>query len=128
MAIADFLDRVRRLPNRLNEAWRRGFWYSEGLDPNKMSKEAHTALTMTTGGRKGPKQREIDEKMQKYNQVEERCRPMLEKLQNAQSDNERRQRMVALNYCMGQIICPEEAKRFKSVRIGLFSMSCKVVR
>ena len=80
-----------------------------------MSKETHTALTMSTGGRQSIKQREIDEKMKKYHQVEEKCRPLLEKLENSQSDNEHRQRMVALNYCMGQIVCPEDAKRFKTV-------------
>eukprot|EP01138_Halocafeteria_seosinensis_P004030 gb/GECG01004121.1/.p1 GENE.gb/GECG01004121.1/~~gb/GECG01004121.1/.p1 ORF type:complete len:435 (+),score=77.65 gb/GECG01004121.1/:1-1305(+) len=111
----DVFDRARLLPTRLKDAWQRGFWYSEGLDPNTMSTETHTALTMSTGGRKGIKQREIDEKMQKFHQVEEKCRPLLDKLENSNSDNERRQRMVALNYCMGQIVCPEDAKRFKKL-------------
>jgi hypothetical protein len=47
-----------------------------------------------------------------WDAVDSKCRPLLDGLKGAKSEDERRSASVALNYCMGRALCPGEASAF----------------
>ena len=47
-----------------------------------------------------------------WKKLDDKCKPLLEALKNAKTEEDRRSRHISLNYAMGRELCPVEAKSF----------------
>lgn len=103
------LDRLRRFPERALAALRRPRFVAEGIDPSRAEKEEGPThgegLSVTAA----------PPATNKWAAVDAKCKPLLSRLQAAGDEGERRSAQVALNYCMGRELCPEEAGGFMRV-------------
>jgi hypothetical protein len=125
---ADFFDRVTAFPGRALAAFRRPRFAAEGLDPSKAPKEeeqapqyssekhsdaSKAAAAASSSGAAPSAAGGID-----WAAVDIKCGPLLDKLQKAGADDDRRSASIALNYCMGRQLCPNEAGAFMKVLEG----------
>jgi len=113
-------DRLRRFPERAAAALRRPRFFAEGIDPASApppEKAAACAAGPDSGAAPGaaapvaaaaaaPSPEEA-----KWAEMDAKCAPLLSALKAA-PEAERAGRAVALNYCMGRVLCPAEAATY----------------
>ena len=132
--VTSLIDRLRLFPQRAVEAWGRPKFRAEGLDPAKAPKEAaalsmlHSSNTISdnssSSSSSSSASNSSDAKAGKRTlaaaeaedpelaAVNARCRPHLESLRTASSEEARQSAHVALTYCMATTFCPSQADRF----------------
>jgi cytochrome c heme-lyase len=110
-AIEDFtslIDRLRLFPERTLAALSRPRFTADGIDPSKQTAEV-TAAAAAAPAYSSAQHSDagID-----WKKLDDKCKPLLDALKNAKTEEERRSRHIALNYAMGRELCPVEAKSF----------------
>ena len=140
-AINDFssaLHRLQRLPTRLAQAWARPRFVAEGIDPSKADPalveeakrhvcESNKAAASANAGEVmilaapappplhtlpvPPPPAPLSAAERKWADMDAQCAPLLHALKTS-TDGDRAGRHVALNYCMGRVLCPDEAGDF----------------
>lgn len=128
--IGAIMDRLRRFPERAWDAIRRPKFFAEGLDPAKAPKEAaafalHSSDNLKKDGHGGAAAAaapvavapvavapapSADEGA--FRLVDTKCRPKLDALVNAPSDEARSTAHVDFTHCMASLLCPTEASAF----------------
>ncbi len=119
-SLGSVMDRLRRFPARALAALRRPRFVAEGIDPSKAPAEegpkhgedAGAAAAAPPAAAAAVAAAAPSPAAKKWAAVDAKCKPLLERLQAAGDDGERRSAQVALNYCMGRELCPEEAGGF----------------
>ena len=115
------LDRLAMFPSRAMAALRRGYFYSDGLNPNARPKAVDKALNggSAQAGASAPADSAPSgpaaEAAATLATIDERCAPHLAALQMAATEDIRRNASVALNYCMARVVCPDEGAAFMAV-------------
>lgn len=115
--VTSVLDRLKGFPRRAVEALGRPRYVAEGLDPKdapkdevvqaqKHASDAYSATAPAPAAAAPPS---------KWDDVDIKCGPLLSKLAAAGDEDSRRSASVALNYCMGRILCPTQASTFMSI-------------
>ena len=110
-AVEDFtslIDRIRFFPERTLAAISRPRFTADGIDPSKQPAEV-TAAAAAAPAYSSAQHSDagID-----WKKLDDKCKPLLEALKNAKTEEDRRSRHIALNYAMGRELCPVEAKSF----------------
>ena len=114
------LDRVKHFPERMAAAIKRGYFYSDGLNPNARPKEVATALDMSDrspAAASGPGAAAAAAQAT-LKGIDERCATHLAALQMAADDDIRRNASVALNYCIARTVCKPQADAFMAALQG----------
>ncbi len=115
------MDRLKHFPERMVAALKRGYFYSDGLNPNARPKEVATALDMSDrapaaaagAGAGAPSPAAAASAAQAtLKSIDERCAQHLAALQMAADDDIRRNASVALNYCIARTVCKPQAQAF----------------
>ena len=128
------VDRLRRFPGRCLEALQRPKFVAEGIDPSTAPKEEAACVGEAGGAAGGAaavksagaglgaaapaagaaagKAATAAAAADKWAVMNAKCGPLLEQLQSAEGDGERRTAQVAFNYCMGRELCPDPAAAF----------------
>lgn len=110
------LDRVKHFPGRMAAALKRGYFYSDGLNPDARPKEVATALDMSDRSAAAPSPvspaAAATAAQATLQSIDERCAPHLAALQMAADDDIRRNASVALNYCIARTVCKPQAEAF----------------
>ena len=112
------VDRLVMFPGRMLAALRRGYFYSDGLNPNARPKEVDSALATGGAVHKAPAPAVAPTAAAAaatLATIDERCAPHLAAMQMAATDDIRRNASVALNYCMARVVCPDEGAAFMAV-------------
>jgi hypothetical protein len=112
------VDRLRRFPERALAALRRPRFVAEGIDPSKGEPEegpTHGQGAGVAAVTPAAAAAAASPAAQKWAAVDAKCKPLLAQLQVAGDEGSRRSAQVALNYCMGRELCPEEAGAFMRV-------------
>lgn len=125
--VSSVLDRLRRFPGRMRDALSRPRFFADGIDPSKADPEAIAEAkrhvcesnkaaaaaevgapppTPSVASAKPPTAADL-----KWAEMDKACAPLLDALKSS-SDEDRAGRQVALNYCMGRVLCPSEASQF----------------
>jgi hypothetical protein len=137
--VSSLLDRLRLFPQRALEALRRPRFFAEGIDPSKAPPpevQAAAAANANLHGESGAGAGAAPASAAQaagsssgsssgsslWDSVDAKCGPLLEELKAAAGsgggEEERRSKQVALNFCMGSILCPAQARDFLSVLEG----------
>ena len=122
------VDRLRKLPGRLWDGVRRPRWVAEGLDPSKAGPATAAALSMLHSSNVTEAEPTVVAQAPppaaaapaaaasgfsaQFAAVDTKCKPFLDALQAAASEEERRTAYVGLSYCTGSVVCPGEARSF----------------
>jgi len=111
-AVEDFsslMDRVRRFPERMWTSLQQPRFRAEGIDPSTAPPEVKAPEMLHSSEAPPAPQADL------LSQVDTKCATLLQKLREATGEEDKRSAHVALNYCMGRVACPEEAKSFMSI-------------
>ena len=116
-------DRLRLFPARAAAALRRPRFTAEGLDPALAPPDASDPSTLhaanaadVTPAQLSPPPtppHPVSAADAQWAEMDARCAPLLTALKTAPAE-ERPGRAVALNYCMGRVLCPAEATTYMS--------------
>ena len=108
--VTSLFDRLRLFPERTLAALSRPRFTADGIDPSKQPAEVTAAAASAPAYSSSQhSDASID-----WKKLDDKCKPLLEALKNAKTEEDRRSRHIALNYAMGRELCPNEAKSFMS--------------
>lgn len=113
--IGSLLDRLRMFPQRALAALDRPKFKADGIDPRTQPKPDATAAPVHSSASMTGSQPEATSVPPLLAEVDAKCKPLLEKLRSASTEDQRRSSTLALNYCMGRIACPDEAAAFMKI-------------
>lgn len=117
-SFGSFVDRIVEFPKRAFSAFKNPKFYGDGIDPSKTPKEFKEALHSSDTLEPAPKHATpagavptsvIEKRM---DEVAKNCEKLRVKLAESKDEDEKRSLQVALNYCMGKVLCPTEASSF----------------
>lgn len=113
-----FVDRLLNFPRRALASSKNPKFFADGIDPSKTPKEFKEALHSSETLEPAPKDatpagaipKAVMEK--RMDDITQNCEKLRVRLAESKDDDEKRSLQVALNYCMGKILCPTEANTF----------------
>lgn len=123
--VTSALDRLVAFPQRAWYAFQRPSFVAEGLNPKDAPKDAeskemakHTSAAAAAPSTPVSPVSSVSADGVDWDSVDSKCGKLLESLKQSKSDEDRRSASLALNYCMGRILCPSEATNFMKVLEG----------